>query len=314
MILGLAASLPPSAVAAPPPTPVHPAGGCGQTITAPGEYVLTGDLACTGAVSGVRIASSHVSFHLAGHTISNTTCDPTVTFAGIFVDGGLVDVEIEGGTVRGFNDGIVLSSSRSRVRGMAVHGACQFGILVQGAENRVVTNVASGNGDGIMLSPATGAVIASNNSFGNKRSGVALSDSASSNLIANNILANNGTSGGEGYGVVVFNGTGNVIRDNAANDNQIGIRIASAMNPGGSPALRNQVLDNTASGNAQVGIWVQREASPSLIRRNTVLGTRSIDMLDDSAACGANVWKSNVFRTDVVAGLSDGGPGTGCLK
>ena len=313
ILIGLGAALLPGAVSAQTPTPVNPVDGCGQTLSVPGEYVLTGDLPCTGAVSGVRIASSNVTFHLAGHTISNATCDDSQTFAGIFVNGGTSNVEVEGGTVQGFNDGIVLSSSHSRVRGMTVQNACAFGILVQGANNRVLTNVVTGSGsDGIILSPATGAIIAANYCTGNKRAGVALSDFADNNLIVKNILNGNGGSG-EGHGVAVFNGTRNVIRNNAANYNDFGIRIASAVNPGGSPALRNQVFENTVSGNSRVGIWVQEEGSPSVIKLNRVLGSGDADMLDDSTGCGANTWRRNTFLTDLVAGVPDGGPSAGCI-
>lgn len=314
ILIGLGAVLLPGTVSAQTPTPVSPADGCGQTLSVPGEYVLTGDLPCTGAVNGVRISSSGVTFHLAGHTISNATCDDSQTFAGIFVDGGTSNVEIEGGTVQGFNDGIVLSSSHSRVRGMTVQNACAVGILVQGVNNRVLTNVVTRSGsDGIILSPATGAIIAANYCTGNKRAGVALSDFADNNLIVKNILNGNGGSG-EGHGVAVFNGTRNVIRNNAANYNDFGIRIASAVNPGGRPALRNQVFENTVSGNSRVGIWIQDEGSPSVIKLNRVLGSGDADMLDDSTGCGANTWRRNTFRTDLVAGLPDGGPSAGCIR
>jgi len=314
ILIGLGTALLPGAVSAQTPMPVNPADGCDQTLSVPGEYVLTGNLPCTGSVSGVRIASSDVTFHLAGHTISNETCDDSQTFAGIFVEGGFSNVEVEGGTVRGFNDGIILSSSNSRLRGMTVQNACTFGIAVQGANNRVLTNVVTGSGsDGIMLSPASGALIAANYCTGNKRAGVALSASADNNLIVKNILNGNGGSG-EGYGVAIFNGTRNVIRNNAANYNDVGIRIASAVNPGGSPALRNQVFDNTVSGNSHLGIWVQEEGSPSVIKFNRVLGSGDADMFDDSPGCGANVWRRNTFLTDLMAGLPDGGPGAGCIR
>src|SRR5262245_11443202 len=66
-------------------TLLTPAGGCPQTLSAPGEYLLTGDLACAGTVSGIVIDSPNVTLHLGGHTISNTACDLNVGFGGIFV-------------------------------------------------------------------------------------------------------------------------------------------------------------------------------------------------------------------------------------
>jgi parallel beta-helix repeat protein len=305
------------ALAQPTPTPTQVT-TCGQVLDQAGEYVLTTDLDCSGTpgdYNGVTITASDVVFHLAGHTISSSDCDLGRNISGIAVVGGITGVKIDGGVVAGFNDGVVLASSDSRVKGITVKNACLFGIAVQGENNRVETNVVTGSGsDGIMLSPATGAVIASNYSSGNKRSGVAISDFAHDNLIENNILNDNGGTG-EGYGVAVFNGTNNTIRGNSANNNDYaGIRISSAENPNGNPDLGNKVIDNIVSGNAHVGIWVLAPASPSIVTSNTVLGSGETDMLDERTDCGTNVWLNNIFKTDLAGGLPDGGPGVGCIQ
>jgi parallel beta-helix repeat protein len=293
------------------PTPVTT---CGQVLSVAGEYVLTTDLDCTGTAgdyNGVTITASNVVFHLAGHTISTADCDQNRNISGIFVAGGITGVKIDGGTVIGFNDGILLSSSNSLVTGMTVRNSCIFGIAVQGEDNRVETNVVTGSGsDGIILSPARGAVITSNYCSGNRRAGVALSDFADNNTIDSNILTHNGGSG-EGYGVAIFNGTRNTVRNNAANYNDFGIRVAST---GGNPGQSNKVIANTVSGNSHLGIWVQVAGAQSIIRFNTVLGSGETDMLDESNRCGGNTWRNNTFKTDLVAGVSDGGPGVGCIR
>lgn len=296
------------------PTPVTT---CGQTLSIAGEYVLSNNLNCAGTsgdYNGVTITASNVVFHLAGRTISGTDCDINRNIIGIFVAGGLSGVKIDGGTVKGFNDGILLSSSNSSVEGMTVRSACIFGILVGGENNRVETSVVTGSGtDGIILSPSRGSVITSNYSSGNVRAGIALSDFADNNTIENNILNNNG-GGGEGYGVAIFNGTRNTIRNNAANYNDFGVRIATAVNPAGNPNLSNKVVGNKVSGNSQLGIWIEDTAAPSIVRRNTVLGSGITDMFDESAGCDGNIWRNNIFMTDLVAGVSDGGPGVGCVR
>jgi parallel beta-helix repeat protein len=296
------------------PTPVT---ACGQVLDAAGEYVLIADLDCTGTpgnYSGIAITGSDVVLHLGGHTLSSSDCDLAREISGIFVAGGITGVKIHGGVVVGFNDGVVLSSSISRVSGMTVKNSCVSGILVQGEKNRVETSVVTGSGqDGIALSPASDSVIRSNYCAGNRRAGVGLSDSAHDNTIADNVLNDNGGAG-EGHGVAVFNGTNNVVRDNDASYNDIGIRISSAVNPTGDPQLGNKVVSNTVSGNTHTGIWIEAAGAPSIVRLNSVLGSGDADMLDDSAACDGNIWKKNVFVTDVVAGLSDGGPCTGCIK
>jgi parallel beta-helix repeat protein len=296
------------------PTPVT---ACGQVLDAAGEYVLTADLDCTGTpgnYSGITITASDVVLHLGGHTVSSSDCDTAREISGIFVAGSITDVKIDGGGVMGFNDGVVLSSSLSRVAGMTVKNSCVSGILVQGEKNRVETSVVTGSGaDGIILSPASDSVIRSNYCAGNKRSGVALSANAHDNTIADNVLINNGGTGA-GHGVAVFNGANNVIRDNDASYNDVGIRISSAVNPTGDPQLGNKVVSNTVSGNTHTGIWIEADGAPSIVRLNSVLGSGDVDMLDDSAACAGNIWKKNIFETDVVAALSDGGPCTGCIK
>ena len=290
---------------------------CGQVLDAAGEYVLVADLNCTGMpgdYNGITITASNVALHLGGHTVSSSDCDLARNISGIFVAGGVTDVRIDGGVVIGFNDGVVLSSSRSRVAGMTVKNSCVSGIHVQGEKNRVETNVVTGSGsDGIALFPASHSVISSNYSSGNKRGGVALSASAHDNTIADNILNSNG-GGGAGYGVAIFDGTNNVVRNNAASYNGIGIRVSLAVNPTGDPQLGNKILSNTVSGNSDTGIWIEANGAPSIVRRNKVLGSGDVDMLDDSAQCDGNIWRNNIFRTDVVAGLPDGGPCTGCIK
>ena len=292
----------------PPPQAVNPADGCGQTLpkatdNGTKEYVLTGDLACSGAVSGVIIAASDVVFHLAGHTISNTTCDLNVTFGGIFVQGGISGVQIDGGTVSGFNDGIILSSSNSRVRSMRVANACVFGMAVSGQNNRIETSVVTASGvDGIGLGQASGTVVTANDISGNARVGVDISNFSNANIVENNLINNNGTT--EGYGVAIFNGTNNLIRGNAVNGNVNGIGIDS---PG------NLARDNTVSGSTNTGIAISTVGAPSTVRRNSVLGSGVTDMSDGSANCGTNIWRHNTFHTDLVVGVADGGPGAGCI-
>ena len=292
------------------PTPVTT---CGQTLSIAGEYVLSNNLNCSGISgdhNGVTITASNVVFHLAGRTISSTDCDINRNLSGIFVAGGVSGVKIDGGTVIGFNDGILLSSSNSRVKGMTVRNSCIFGILVGGENNRVETSVVTGSGtDGIILSPSSGSVITSNYSSGNVRAGVALSDFADNNTIENNILNNNG-GGGEGHGVAIFNGTRNTIRNNAANYNDVGIRVAIPENPNGNPNLSNRVVGNKVSGNSRLGIWIQDTAAPSIVRRNTVLGSGITDMVDQSVGCDGNIWRNNIFMTALVAG----GPNPGCIQ
>ena len=191
--------------------------------------MLTGDLSCPTASNGLLITASDVTLRLAGHTISSEICDLSQNLSGIVVSSGVTAVEIEGGSVTGFNDGILLYSMGSRVRATTVTGACAFGIVVSGENNRLETNVIVGNGiDGVVLDRAAGTTISANYISGNTRNGVTISDFSDANAVDQNIIHDNGQA--EGYGVAIYNGTGNTIRANALTRNVNGIGILSPGN------------------------------------------------------------------------------------
>ena len=124
-------------------------------------------------------------------------------------------------------------------------------------------------------------------------------------LPKNNVSNHNGFTG-EGYGVVIWNGTNNIIQNNVTNNNNFGIRL--------SGQGRNKVLNNSVSGNTGVGIWLTEIESGTRVLRNTVLGSGEIDMLEDSVGCDSNIWQNNTFQTDLVAGVPNGGPWVPCLQ
>jgi parallel beta-helix repeat protein len=280
---------------------------CGATISKAGTYILAADLDCSGTdATGINITGSNVTFHLAGHTLSSTDCSDTKEVYGIFVVGKLTNVRIDGGKVQGFTDGVVLSSSHSRVRGVTVTSACLFGIAITGSNNQVDTSVVSlTHGDGIGIGSGGGNRILSNDISDNFRVGVDISNFSNNNVVQNNIISNNGIAAQQQGGVAIFNGTGNLIANNALNNNFEGIEIES---PG------NAVSGNVVSGSADVGIFLPSLGSPSTVQNNIVFGSALVDMLDDQAACGSNTWRSNNFQTDLVNDIPDGGPKVGCLR
>ena len=279
---------------------------CGQTLATPGEYLLTTDLSCDGTfANGIVISASDVVFHLAGHTIASSDCDATLGISGISVEGGS-GVEIEGGTVRGFNDGIALGATNSHIRGMIVTGACIFGIALSGADNQVSTSTVTQSGmDGIVIVAATGTQIRNNDISDNARVGVDISSFSSGSVVEDNIINRNGIHDGEQGGVAIVNGTDNLIASNALDGNFNGIEVESP---------DNTIRDNLVSGSVGVGIFVDAVGSPSAVRHNTVLGSALVDMSDESATCAGDAWTTNTFETDLAGGVSDGGPGSGCIQ
>ena len=279
---------------------------CGQTLSVAGQYVLSSDLDCSGSLAnGVNITANKVVFHLAGHTLSSSDCDTSKGIAGVAVSGGVSGVQVEGGTVKGFNDGVDLAATKSRVNAMTISGACVFGVTVSGASNRVDTSVVTLSGvDGVGLGAASGTFIVSNDVSGNTRLGIDISNFSDNNFVQNNIINANGVSAGIG-GVAIFNGTNNLISGNNINNNLNGIALES---PG------NIAQSNSVNGSLDSGIFVLTLASPSVVERNVVRGSLVVDLSDDNESCSGDTWKQNNFVTDLVAGMPDGGPGVGCIQ
>jgi Right handed beta helix region len=308
MMLGLAlviltATLPARAL-----TPLIPVTTCGQTLSAAGGYVLTVNLDCSGTfTNGINITASNVVFHLAGHTISSTDCDGTKVIEGIMVSGGVSGVRIDGGTVKGFNDGVgLLFSNNARVSGMTVTNACSSGVAISGQNNRVDTSVVTLSFGGIGIGAANGTHIVSNDISGNVEVGVEISNLAHDNFVQNNIINNNGIVDKLG-GVVIFSGAGtnNLVANNTLNNNFDGVDILA---PG------NVARDNSVNGSVGNGIFISFSGSPSTVKLNTVLGSGIADMNDDSPTCAGNTWRKNIFQTDLAGNVSDGGPGVGCIR
>jgi parallel beta-helix repeat protein len=303
LVLGIAL-LPAGAAATPPPPPivVDPALGCGQTLDdADRTYILGGDLWCPEPGDGVVIAASGITFHLAGHTIASPVCDTSQFVSGIVIDPAAVNVRVEGGTVSGFNDGILLYGTRNRVRGMTFTGACVWGIVVSGQALGVETSVITASGtDGIVLEHATNARIASNFISGNGRAGVSLTSESNGNVVENNLLIGNGQT--EGSGVVIFGGGQNRVRKNALRGNVNGIWILTPL---------NEVSENMVTRSVHTGIFAAD--GQTALSGNSVYASGVSDMADPTPNCGSNKWTSNAFETDLVDGVSDGGPGVGCI-
>jgi parallel beta-helix repeat protein len=134
-----------------------------------------------------------------------------------------------------------------------------------------------------------------------------ISDFSDENTVQYNILRQNGVDQLEGGGIFIANGNANVIRDNAANGNFDGISL--------SVNIKSSIIqNNTTNGNISVGIAVGAGSTLNQIRTNTARGNGVVDLSDGNVGCAANVWKKNIFATDVVAGVPDGGPGTGCIR
>jgi parallel beta-helix repeat protein len=283
-----------------------PVVSCGQILGASGNYHLTGHLGpCLG--HGVEITASDVNLDLAGFTISgvsgSSSCNQGSPQHGILVNSFLPRVHISGGTVTGFVDGIVLFAPNSRVTGMTLTGNCVFGLLLSGGDSVIDNSRVTGNGvDGLALGLATRATIHSNNIVGNARYGIILTQNSNQNVIRDNVIRNNGPVQGGAIGLL--SGTSNQVLHNVLIANANGVDVQDS---------GNLVEDNTVIDHPQVGISISAPAGQNLVRNNTVTGN-GFDLVDVNDGCGTNTWLANVFLTDRVAGVSDGGPAAGCIR
>jgi parallel beta-helix repeat protein len=260
-----------------------PVTACGQELDVPGDYHLVSDLGpCTGP--GVVVTASDVRLTLAGHTLSGVStaggcAEPQI---GVDVRNPATNVRVAGGTVTGFADGVSLTAG-AHASGLRVLDNCGFGIMVAGDGARVDTSLVSGSVDGIALCNAWDALVTSNDVSGNSRYGVLMScglGDDNGNQVVQNILRENGLPGGDGGGIGVFSGSDHRIAGNHIIDNFIGVYLLTT-------------AGTTVEGNTAY--------------RNTT------DLVDDAVDCGSDTWTSNLFETDLVAGVPDGGPSGGCI-
>lgn len=102
-----------------------------QTLSVPGTYRLTSDLASVDATC-IEITTSNVKLDLAGHTMTCTgsgfagSCQvPAFTSHGVYVPPGLslTGVVVTGpGTINGFDNGVTIVGSNAVVKGITFTG------------------------------------------------------------------------------------------------------------------------------------------------------------------------------------------------
>lgn len=199
--------------------------------------------------------------------------------------------------------------------GTTKRGDLGDGIFISGSSgNRIIDNNVIHNGpyDGIALfGVTTGNLIESNVVGGNSLEftaddGIRIEGPGA----ANNIIRKNSVTGSTLDGIAVFIGgglnTGNVIEENTVTANGFGLLAAR---PGDGIRLFRAANDtivrnNVVTDNAGSGILVANGALSNDILNNTATGNARqaaagsrFDLQDDNVACDANVWSGNTFGT-----------------
>jgi parallel beta-helix repeat protein len=263
----------PSASAAP-----ASVGSC-QTLTAPGDYALSADIAVENA-SCIVIAASGVHLDLAGHTIScagspdgfagSCQVPASVASQGIIIASNLTGVVVTGpGTITGFDTGVAIQNSNASVKGITATGpSCEpapatcerpfsTGIIVLGSSGvRLSGNDVSNHAFGLRVDSVTcpggdAACVLNGNAVRDNNCQGILLVATSGYTLTRNVAHRNGAEPcfPRGGITLVFGSSGNKITNNDSSDNfDFGIRMG--FQAGVGPASGNDILNNTARGNA----------------------------------------------------------------
>jgi parallel beta-helix repeat protein len=241
------------------------------TISEPGSYVLTGNLAPSGSADGIVIAAgvSNVTLDLAGFAIvgpvvctravSSTTCTGTAG-RGIFAEGGNADIAVKDGSIRGMQDGVSLLQA-TNIRIDAIQAAsCSFAGIRTGPLALVENSSAELSGQNGIWMQADSAVRAC---------------SARRNNVSG-ILA----------------GQGCTLTGNRASENFIGITASAGSTLIGNTAIRN--VDVGLSAGAFSGY------ADNVLVTNHGNGVGQQTNSDVSTAAGVQQIGANVCGTDTV--------------
>ena len=220
-----------------------PVTACGDVLSEPGNYGLTGDLlACPG--DAVVISASNVSLNLKGHSI---TCGGTDGI-GVLVT-GVSDVQVKNGTITGCVRGVLFSgTTESKITHLTLNGHALGIDLIGASNNKITANHLTENITGIRVLFGGGNQISGNvasDNFGSPLStGIALLNSENNTVTGNRANRNNN-------GIIAGGGTtGNILRGNVTNENRdLGISMFGRMAFGIPIAEGVLIQGNTALGN-----------------------------------------------------------------
>src|SRR5262245_56940068 len=157
---------------------------CGVTLTAPGAYVLQGNLSSPSPQTCITIESRYVTIDLAGFAIVGSGDRTVPTYRGIHVEPGLgfEGITVRNGSIQAFHDGVSLEGAAgSNVENMRVVFNQNVGISLHTGIAR--NNTLWANGVGVRCVAAL--VVENAFRFGN---GLQLQDVFNNCVLVNNAL------------------------------------------------------------------------------------------------------------------------------
>jgi large repetitive protein len=175
----------------------------------------------------------------------------------------------------------------SRIEGNSISRNPEAAMILEGSGNTLIRNRVSGNGDGLVVSGDTNTV------FGNQ-----VSDAV-------------GGPDGNGFGISLEGGTGNVIEGNVVvRARQGDIRLASFEEFGGPPTVGNSVRGNLVRDSDVDGVLVESTAVDTLLEGNVAIGAGDDGIAVENVS--TTLTRNLAVRNDdlgieAVPGVTDGG-------
>ena len=204
----------------------------------------------------------------------------------------------------------VFDSHDLEIERNAVVGNGDIGLFLVGAENlSIERNSISGNPEaGILLDSGSGNELSRNRVSDN---GDGLVVSGDGNVVTRNDVSDSVSPQGNGNGISLEGGTGNLIERNiVVHASQADIRIASFEQEGGPPTVGNTVSRNLVRDSDVDGVLVESTAVDTLLERNVAIGADDdgIDVENATTTLTRNLALQNGdLGIEAVPGVIDGG-------
>ena len=185
------------------------------------------------------------------------------------------DAEGDGG------DCFDIATANNKLKDSTAKNCSDDGIDIDGDNNVVKDNVVDGIGDNCLAANGASNRIKENEIVGCTDRGIDLD--GNSNIVIDNEVSQTGKEG-----IRADDGSFNIIKENEVSEGaEEGIKIESQ---------GNIVRSNESEDNAGAGILVKEGGGTNIIKANEA-EDNLVDLVDENADCGTNVWSNNDFDT-----------------
>ncbi len=210
--------------------------GC-ATLSSPGAYQLTRDVATSASGACISIIAPDVKLELGGHTLTGPGQAIAGGSVGVYIAPAATDARVVDGTVTGFYYGVADDGPGAIIQGVTARANRVLGIVVGDVTigsggvcgacgpipvngSRLVNDRALDNTAGIALNDASATTVANSTTSGNLAQGIAIGFRSSRDRVDANTSNNN-----LGQGILVDVGaTANQLASNTATGNFVDLK------------------------------------------------------------------------------------------